>query len=159
MITLCACGCGHETTKALYSDKRRGIKCGQNNAFIRGHNFRSCRTHGLKHSAEYNAWGHMKSRCTNPNDSRYADYGGRGITVCMRWMKFENFIGDVGRRPTSQHSLDRFPNNDGNYEPGNVRWATRTQQTRNRRKFKMRVLKNFSDVEIRAEFVRRGLEN
>jgi len=80
---------------------------------------------------EYAAWSRMKSRCNNPSFIEFDKYGGRGITVCEKWSKsFEAFITDVGPRPSPQHSLDRI-NNNGNYEPGNVRWATRIQQMNN----------------------------
>ena len=82
---------------------------------------------------EYAAWRNMKQRCLNSKNPRYADYGGRGITVCERWLDFETFLADVGLRPSPELTLDRI-NNDGNYEPGNVRWTTRTAQQQNRRK-------------------------
>lgn len=81
---------------------------------------------------EYRAWAGMKVRCLNPNFKDWHLYGGRGIRVCDKWRdSFESFYGDVGPRPSAVHSLDRYPNGDGNYEPGNVRWATRKQQARN----------------------------
>lgn len=77
----------------------------------------------------------MIARCTRPSSNRYARYGGRGIRVCARWLdSYEAFLADVGRRPSPTHSLDRFPDNNGNYEPGNVRWATETEQQRNKNK-------------------------
>lgn len=83
---------------------------------------------------EYRAWANMKSRCFDTNRPDYSDYGGRGITVCERWSdSFSNFFADMGPRPSSKHSLDRYPNNDGNYEPGNVRWATPIEQGSNKR--------------------------
>lgn len=87
-----------------------------------------------KPSRAYRAWGDMLSRCNDPNNRRYPDYGGRGICVCERWRKFENFLADMGDPPLGQ-SLDRR-NNDGNYEPGNCRWATRSQQQRNKRAYR-----------------------
>src|SRR5438132_13938080 len=90
-------------------------------------------THGMRSSAEYAAWGSMKSRCSNPNHQQWDRYGGRGITVCVAWVSFAAFYRDVGPRPSARHSLDRI-NNDGNYEPGNVRWTTADVQRRNQRR-------------------------
>ena len=90
-------------------------------------------THGMAYSREYRSWASMKQRCENPNHKRFSDWGGRGISVCDRWQRFENFISDMGPRPEG-HSIDR-EDNDGNYEPGNCRWATRSQQQKNRRNF------------------------
>ena len=94
-------------------------------------------THGLSHTPEHVAWIAMRQRCNDPNYHAYADYGGRGIRVAERWDSFELFLEDVGRKPSPRHSLDRFPDIDGNYEPGNVRWATWAQQNRNRRSTKL----------------------
>lgn len=89
---------------------------------------------GIPVSTEYSTWAAMRKRCLNPNDSAYPDYGGRGIKVCERWVNsFENFLEDMGRRPSSKHTLDRFPNNDGDYEKSNCRWATMKEQCYNRR--------------------------
>lgn len=82
---------------------------------------------------EYHTWHGMIQRCTNPNFRHWKYYGGRGIVVCEQWRNdYSAFLLAVGRRPTPQHSIDRI-NNDGNYEPGNVRWATKSQQAFNRR--------------------------
>lgn len=85
---------------------------------------------------EYNAWLNMRGRCLRSTHPRYPEWGGRGITICARWDLFENFLADVGRRPTAAHSLDRV-DNDGNYEPGNCRWTT--EQQRNMRSTKLSV--------------------
>jgi len=93
-------------------------------------------THGhtcnRKVSPEFKAWDHMLQRCLNPKHPRFDGWGGRGIVVCDRWMKFENFLADMGRRPSPHHSLDRI-DNDGNYEPDNCRWATPAQQRASKR--------------------------
>jgi hypothetical protein len=86
-----------------------------------------------KCTPEYAAWGSMLNRCYSAKSQFFKHYGGRGITVCDAWRNsYESFLSDVGRRPSSDHSLDRIDNN-GNYEPGNVRWATHIEQHRNRR--------------------------
>lgn len=90
-------------------------------------------THGMTNTTEYTIWSGIVKRCNNPKCKIYPYYGGRGISVCTRWFKFEDFLADVGRRPSRSHSLDRYPDQNGNYEPGNVRWATRSEQMRNKR--------------------------
>lgn len=82
---------------------------------------------------EYELWVRMRQRCANPNDHKFKDYGGRGIRVCSRWEEsFESFFADMGPRPDHRHSIDRI-DNDGNYEPGNCRWALPDIQGKNRR--------------------------
>lgn len=90
------------------------------------------RTHGMAHTTEYNIWISMRDRCCNCKDEHFPDYGGRGIRVCERWRKFENFYADMGPRPSTGHSIER-KDNDGNYEPSNCVWATKKEQARNKR--------------------------
>jgi hypothetical protein len=84
----------------------------------------------VRDSFEYRSWNHMIGRCQNPNNSNYHLYGKRGITVCERWVKFENFYADMGSRPGREYSLERIDRN-GNYESSNCCWATRKEQNRN----------------------------
>lgn len=99
----------------------------------------------------YWIWSSMLGRCRNPRDPGFKNYGGRGISVCARWLKFKNFADDMGPRPDGM-TLDRI-NNDGNYEPGNCRWTTRQKQNSNRRNC---ILVNDGDERITLkEFCRR----
>ena len=110
--------------------------------------------HGYKtagsYSTEYAIWNGMRSRCGNPNNPTFQRYGARGIKVCPAWTEdFMNFLRDMGRRPSPDHTLDRI-DNDGNYEPGNCRWATRQEQCRNRRSSKFLTIG--SETKTQAEW-------
>ena len=87
--------------------------------------------HGMSGNTTYNSWHHMLQRCNNKNNDSYKDYGGRGITVCRQWAKFESFFEDMGLKPAN-HSIDRIDNN-GNYEPSNCKWSSHKEQRANTR--------------------------
>lgn len=100
---------------------------------------------------EYAAWAGMKVRCYNSGDKSYKWYGARGIRVCDRWRKsFANFLSDVGPKPSDKHSIDRYPDNDGDYKPSNCRWATKSQQEFNKRK----GLRSFPSARLAAIFLK-----
>lgn len=118
----CRCVCGRIVVRSTdHFRRRQKLSCGCD------------RPAPLEGQAEYSCWTSMRSRCRWKGHDSYKDYGGRGITVCERWLTFANFLADMGPRPSPRHSLDRFPDINGNYEPGNVRWATPGEQSSNRR--------------------------
>lgn len=130
-IWLCHCDCGKEKViKGRQMTSGSTISCGcvQRESAAKLNAIHGCGGRKKKTRA-YNAWRAMMQRCYNENFIRFPNYGGRGITVCERWRgSFVNFLEDMGEAPTNKHSIDRFPNVNGNYEPSNCRWATREQQ-------------------------------
>lgn len=129
---LCKCDCDKERSvraSDLVNGKSKSCGCLRIEELIK-----RTATHGKIYTPEYYIWSGMKDRCINPNNKGYKNYGGRGIKVCDRWFNsFENFISDMGNKPTPYHSLDRHPDNNGNYEPSNCRWATDEEQSRGKR--------------------------
>lgn len=147
------CDCGNEHVTVL-SYVRNGLtkSCGCLQRELSAQRRKGKFTHGMTGSPEYRAWYAIFKRCNNPKYEYYENYGGRGISVCERWLKFEDFYADMGARPSSDHSIDRIDNN-GNYEPGNCRWATRIEQAENRRSTRVIALEE-TDISL-AEFCRR----
>ncbi|WP_146119565.1 hypothetical protein [Phyllobacterium phragmitis] len=128
---LCQCDCGNEKVVfAANLGRSNTTSCGCARRKISSDR---SKTHGMRKSPEYRCWAGMLTRCTNPNDKSFLRYGARGITVCDRWRNsFEAFFSDVGPKPSLFHTIDRWPDCRGNYEPGNVRWATDAEQRRNK---------------------------
>lgn len=131
-LWLCQCSCSKQivvTSHNLRTGQTKSCGCLHIETL---HKHRLARkTHGFTGTRIHRIWKAMLQRCFNPNMFHFHRYGGRGITVCERWRKFENFLADVGEPPSPEHSLDRYPNPNGNYEAGNVRWATPKQQRDN----------------------------
>lgn len=137
----CRCDCGR-TVYIRAADMRRARSCGclkpdlmRAIAKSRAKHGHARRSEPSKGTPEYRSWCAMRRRCYNPKSTRYEQWGGRGIKVCPQWLGpngFAQFLADMGRKPSPKHSIDRV-DNDGHYEPGNCRWATKAEQSRNRR--------------------------
>jgi hypothetical protein len=128
----CLCDCGMESTvQAIHLTAGHTKSCGcRKGKLAHGH------ARNEKRSPTYQSWQCMHQRCNNPKQSEYRHYGGRGITVCERWYSFELFLADMGERPPKL-TLDRIDNEQG-YYPANCKWETRSQQNRNKRKYKQK---------------------
>jgi hypothetical protein len=135
----CFCTCNCDTFRIVTGGAlttETSTSCGRSRSAQLALHRGSQRKHGERPiggaTHEYRAWQNLRRRCNNPNASDYPGYGGRGISVSTRWDDYPTFLADVGRAPGREYTLDRI-NNNGNYEPGNVRWATRAQQAVNKR--------------------------
>lgn len=129
LIWLCSCSCGNQVTLPSTNIKTGKTKsCG---CLAKDTARSRLLKHGASRSREYNSWHHMKQRCQDPTYAQYKDYGGRGITICKRWDKFENFLADMGECPPD-FFIDRINNNKG-YSKTNCQWVSRTVNNNNRR--------------------------
>lgn len=144
---LCRCKCGHEGL-VYHGTLTSGISksCGCLKKELNGN---QRRTHGMSESAEHYIWMGVLRRCNNPSDPAYPYYGGRGITVCERWLKFQNFIDDMGVRPNEKLTMDRINNGEG-YCKENCRWTTRKAQANNRRS--NRVIEHNGEMKTLTEW-------
>lgn len=145
----CRCECGAEKPVRRDTLKRgKSSICKKCSNTTHGHRSRS-RASG---PSTYESWAKMRGRCLNPDCKVWCNYGGRGITICERWDSFENFLADMGERPQGK-TIDRYPDNNGNYEPSNCRWATVQEQGQNTRTTKL------NEEKVREIRAARGIIN
>jgi hypothetical protein len=132
----CLCSCGQFTsveTVALRSGEVKSCGCLRHKPYAR--------KHGMTGTPTYNTWINIRNRCYDPENKKFADYGGRGITVCERWLhSFENFLADMGERPPNKETIERR-NYDLGYSPDNCYWATWEEQQNNRRSNRLLTLR------------------
>jgi hypothetical protein len=148
----CDCGSPHIAEVGLVrSGNTRSCGCSKNSS--------PARTHGMTETPEYKSWSGMKSRCLNPSNKKYPEYGGRGIAVCQRWIdSFEAFFEDMGVKPGAQYSIGR-KENDGNYEPDNCGWETPKQQANNRRRAKLNRTEEYrNNISAKLRGIKRSTE-
>lgn len=141
-LWLCLCDCGATVTvrtDQLKSGHTRSCGCLRHSTLQRRHpngtNFKHGDATRSRRTSEYVSFSGMHQRCRDPNCKDFKNYGGRGIKVCARWRVYDNFIADMGRKPSAQHTLDRVDVN-GDYEPSNCRWATLSEQNSNQRRWR-----------------------
>lgn len=150
---VCRCDCGLEkpiARKHLLGGRTRSCNCLNTEAKRARITHGGARLDGRQQSDEYLTWKRIRLRCLNPKATRFCDWGGRGIKICPEWINdYAAFLRDMGRRPSNRHSIDRYPDPNGNYEPGNCRWATPAQQARNSRQAKL--------TEASAEAIRQAV--